>query len=97
MTYEEQTYHWMKPLLKTLKTFTMGCRIDMHEPDEQGIYGRVFGTILDNAHGEAITIEALRNGFQEIVVVLENGEGDLLHINLASLIALARLAVVPYK
>lgn len=77
--------------LKRLINFTKGCRDDMHEPDEQGLKARVVGDHLDNAFGDQVRADAIVQGFQEYVVILErNGETE--PFNLATLIALARKA-----
>lgn len=55
----------------------------MHEPDEQGICGDVVGNKLDNACGENI-----ESG--EMVLILRNDKDEEFHINLATLIAMAR-------
>ena len=79
-----------KKLLKGLQSFTKECRDDMHEPDEQGIEARIVGYKLDNAFGEDVG----EDGYLEYVIILENDKGQTFKINLASLIALARLAKV---
>ena len=53
-----------------LLAFTEKCRINMHEPDEQGISALVIGTQLDNAMGVSISENAILREYQEIVVVL---------------------------
>jgi hypothetical protein len=73
-----------------LREVTKGCRPDMHEPDNQGLQAQVIGWELDNAFGNQITIE---KGFQEFVVILER-DGKRTCFNLATIIALARLATV---
>ncbi len=90
--------------LKRLKHVTSACRLDMHEPDEQNVKCSVIGDHLDNASGERISVDALERRYQEFVVCLERfveDESDSKNnhfvkerFNLASLIALARLAVV---
>lgn len=85
----------MKEELQALRYFTNGCRDDMHEPDEQGISASVVGTRLDNAFGDEITPKFLERGHQEIVVCLHRQhENAHIQINLATLIALARKAVL---
>jgi len=79
--------------LERLKAVTHDCRDDMHEPDEQGVSARVVGYVLDNAHGEEVRVDAIIDGWQELVVVLER-DGLLHQFNLAMLIALARKAVL---
>ena len=82
-------------ILRQLKLFTVDCRHDMHEPDEQGISAEVIGDHLDNAMGNHIMTEP--NARQEFLVILRNEDNDELHLNLADLIALARLAKFPVK
>ena len=72
-----------------LQEFTIECREDMHEPDEQEVSARVIGTVLDNAFGDSIRTHAIEQGYQEIVVILNKGM-ESMKINLADLIALAR-------
>lgn len=76
-----------------LDEITTGCRVDMHEPGEQGLAARVVGNYLDNASGHSTRVDAITGGYQEFVVVLER-DGSREPFNLASLIALARLAVI---
>jgi hypothetical protein len=81
----------MNEELDLLKEFTKECRVDMHEPDEQGISALVVGDHLDNAHGNSIHYHD-DFSYQEYVVVLKKeGKGEI-RINLATLIAFARLA-----
>lgn len=75
-----------------LVEFTKDCRLDMHEPDEQGISARVVGDHLDNAMGDEVDAKAIRGGFQEYVVILQNAKRETLEVNLATLIAMARAA-----
>lgn len=86
----------MKKMLKRLQEITNNCRFDMHEPDEQDLEARVVGDHLDNAFGERIDEEMLEGGYQEFVVVLQKrdsqGRRIIERFNLATLIALARLA-----
>lgn len=83
--------------LNRLLAITKDCRPDMHEPDEQGIKVRVIGDHLDNACGDYIGVEQIRNGFQEFVVIIERFDSEnnfhtVDTFNLANLIALARQA-----
>lgn len=57
------------------------CRLDVHEPDNQGVTGKVTGTHLDNAMGNDPNTG-------ELVLTL-TGPNETLSINLASLLALA--------
>ena len=84
----------MQDIHRELVAFTRDCRDDMHEPDEQGIgVSAVLGDHLDNAFGNVIMPEAVGEGFQEYVVIMEDEKTDRqLKVNLADLIALARQA-----
>lgn len=84
-------------LLARLQAFTADCRLDMHEPDEQDITATVKGKSFDNAYGNEPTYG------NEIIVTLKRRlvEPDQdgyrvarLNINLANLIALARLVTL---
>ena len=79
-------------ILRQLNLFTVDCRFDMHEPDRQGISAEVIGDHLDNAMGGYIGDDQAR---QEFVVILKNEDNEELKVNLADLIALARLAKFP--
>ena len=80
----------MEKLRDRLCAFLQECRGDMHEPDEQGISAVVVGDHLDNAYGTHISEAHIVGGFQEYVVILKNTNREVLKINLADLIALAR-------
>ena len=79
----EQQIEDIQKYKERLRTFTKGCRIDMHEPDEQDVTARVIGRYLDNAMGESDT-------GNEIVVILSRGKKEH-RVNLATLIAMARI------
>jgi hypothetical protein len=90
----------MKKSLENLLDITRGVRRDMHEPDEQGITAMVTGLKLDNTDGDARQLYQSNPESEEIVVTLrrtwdEHGTYSQIQINLATLIALARLAPVP--
>lgn len=75
-------------VLDRLKKFTLGCRDDMHEPDEQNISAVVSGYTLDNAMGD----EPHQNS-GEFSIGLTKDKGESYEwFNLATLIALARKA-----
>lgn len=66
----------------------LGLRKDWHEPDEQGISAKAFGTCFDNAgfwglqdEGEIIN--------DEMFIVLYEDEIPVAEINLATLFAIA--------
>ena len=82
-TIEEQIKD-LKEIAVKLRRFTHDCRVDMHEPDEQNLSAKVVGRYFDNAYGE------WEQG-NEKIVVLKKGKKTF-KINLATLIALARLA-----
>ena len=67
--------------LEKLQDATRDCRVNMHEPDEQGITAEVTGSILDNAGVSG-----------ELTVIIFRDNRPAAVINLASLIALARVA-----
>jgi hypothetical protein len=84
-----------REILEGLKEITAPCRPDMHEPDEQELKCRVVGDHLDNACGNYIGGDQIRDGYQEFVVCLERwdevaNKTHKFQINLADLIALAR-------
>lgn len=66
---------------------TRGCRPDMHEPDEQGLSAKVTGKAFDNAGfpERELTLRLTRD-------VDDGGvAGTVTSLNLASVVALARL------
>lgn len=69
-----------------LVAFLAECKEDMHEPDEQDVSAKVVGDGLNNAFGNS-------GECQEMVVVFRKGKKEY-RVNLATLIALARKAVV---
>ena len=84
----------LQDVLDRLLHITRGCRYNMHEPDEQGIAGRVIGTGLDNAFGEHIEPELLIRGAHELLLIIEREDRNP-HIevfSLADIVALARQA-----
>lgn len=62
-----------------------GVHPDWHEPDEKNVSAKVVGVHLNNAFGELVSNEFLK---QEFVVVLSNGD-EHFSINLATLLAIA--------
>ena len=84
--------------------FTEGVRPDFHEPDEQGIkLVDVVGTQLDNAIGERLSEEAIKDGYQECLIVLSRNGLPLpltptgtksITLNLATVLGWARLWAV---
>jgi len=81
----------MELMEQTLIDVTRDCGKDMHEPDN--VTARIVGYKLDNAMGEVIIESAIKEGWQEYVVILERNSGEYAQINLATLIAYARLAI----
>lgn len=80
--YETTALEGMRPELKQLRAFLKDCRIDMHEPDEQDVSAQITGDHLDNAGcGPEFTVVLTRHGKKH-------------SINLATLIAMARLAAL---
>ena len=74
-----------------LRAYTKDCRLDMHEPDEQGVEAVVSGYRLDNAMGS----DPDSNHGELTVGIKRKHDVDGEYIgwfNLADLIALARLA-----
>ena len=90
---EEYTYKWMTEMRDRLNRITDKCNVEMHEPDNSGVTARVIGYKLDNAMGDAIIEKALKDGWQELVVIIDNN-GKNEQFNLACLIALARKASI---
>jgi len=81
-----------KKFLDRLKEFTLGCRDDMHEPDNQNINAVVSGYHLDNAKGSSPV-----NNCGEFTVGLTKDKGNSYEwFNLATIIALARRARVNF-
>lgn len=79
---------WSKQEFRGLCEITRRCREDMHEPDNEGITAVVTGKYLDNACGNEI-------GTNEIVVELRDStRGICARVNLATLIAFARMATI---
>jgi hypothetical protein len=89
--------------LVKLREFTKDCRVDMHEPDEQGITGTVLGRggkkltgSLDNAQGEFTGNDQLEFVVRLTRAVYNGSVKPIKHvtldINLATLIAIARAA-----
>lgn len=82
----------MNDMISRLCEATAGCRDDMHEPDNNGVTAWVVGTGLDNTHGDNIDLEFIRDNIQELVVVIAKNHVHKYYFNLASLIALAKIA-----
>ena len=91
----------LQDMLNRLLKITKNCREDMHEPDEQYISAHVYGDHLDNAFGD---LPHFLGPFgagdrsyphMEFVVCIKNDEKiEYEWFNLATLIALARKAVI---
>ncbi len=77
----------LKKTLDRLKAVTRECRLDMHEPDEQSMHAFFEGKTFDNAMGHDP-----KTNQGEMIVTLTRGGNEPEHFNLATLIALARLA-----
>ena len=84
----------MKDVLEKLLQITEGCRENMHEPDEQGLSAKVFGSRLDNAFptkGKFVNVH--QDGELKVKLIREyDDEVESSYFNLADLIALARKA-----
>ena len=95
--YDHQFYRSSKDFRDKLLNITYGCRIDMHEPDEQDLeVPMVIGEHLDNAFGDHIEPKLIKYGRQEYIVVMhryKNSTKEVLDysFNLATLIAYARI------
>ncbi len=78
-----------------LRKITERCRVDMAEPDEQGVYGTVYGAGLDNttiAHPNA-SISKMADNVSNLNLGVHIVRGkDRLNVNIADLIALAKMA-----
>ena len=84
----------MKDVLEKLLQITEGCRDNMHEPDEQGLSAKVYGSRLDNAFptkGKFVNVH--QESELKVKLIRESdGEVEASFFNLADLIALARKA-----
>lgn len=90
-------YKHLQESFLRLEEITKECRLDMHEPNEAGVNASVVGYDLDNAMGHRIKSVAIEKGYQELIVIIRNEHTDKTErINLATLIALARLADKQY-
>ena len=87
---KDYTKQWMREMLSKLNLITVSCDEEMHEPN---VTARIVGFKLDNAMGDCVIEEAVENGWQELVVIIDDGEKHEI-FNLASLIALARKAII---
>ena len=100
MTYfndrQKRAIRGLKPVQQELIRMTLTCRVDMHEPDEQGIEAVVVGTHLDNAIGTNFGPPQWFENTAELMVGITRTGDDYRRetrwFNLADLIALARLA-----
>lgn len=90
---DDYTFEWMTEMKNRLNQITNGCNVEMHEPDNENVSARVVGYKLDNAIGDAIIENAIKDGWQELVVIIDN-DGKKEMFNLACLIALARKAEI---
>lgn len=96
---QKRAVYRLEPIQRELIRMTLTCRVDMHEPDEQGIEAVVVGTHLDNAIGTDFgPTQWFENTAELMVGITRTSEDDTRAwretrwFNLADLIALARLA-----
>lgn len=80
-----------------LLTLTQDCRPDMHEPDEQGVYGVVIGEGLDSASIPTIegAIDIIDNPVENwrvnlTLVLMDEDDKVTGAFNIAELIAIIR-------
>jgi hypothetical protein len=93
--FDRSNYAYNKMMEKyvNLMDIILHGRFDMHEPDEQSILARVVGTSFDNACGEQMDADAIRDGYQEIVVCVDRYDTlghQRVDINLATLMAIVK-------
>ena len=101
-----------KTLIETrdaIRKFTANCREDLHEPDEQGIKGVVKGKGFDNANCPVLNVKIPQKDIwrdvpglgkfntYNLFLELRNGDGEVLNLNLADLVNLARHAKLPIE
>lgn len=79
---------------RRLRDITESCRLDMHEPDNQGIECQVEGNHLDNAMGDDPHTNC-KEFTVGITVTDSNGKERTEWFNLATLIAVARAGMIP--
>ena len=80
----------MQRTLQRLLKATKGCRASMHEPDQEGVTATVSKGCLDNAMGDDP-----KDG--ELVVTFHRHGKEPISVNLATILALARMAPLPEK
>ena len=80
---EQDERDYLMTELERIVKMTAGCKPTMHEPDEKGVTGKTYGVILDNA-----------GSYGELTLQLENNYCPVETFSIATLVALARLAVI---
>jgi len=76
-----------------LMDIILAARYDMHEPDEQNIKARVIGDVLDNATGNSIRADAVRGGYQELILCIDRYSASghrSIDCNIATLLAVIK-------
>lgn len=94
MKNENSSMEYLKEIHARLWSITNGCRVDMHEPDEQGVTAVMVGNVFDNAYGSGMPPKWFGLNAEMMVAIsrTERGYRKTEWINLADLVALARLA-----
>ncbi|MHA2063248.1 MAG: hypothetical protein ACXABY_02585 [Candidatus Thorarchaeota archaeon] len=96
LDHERSAVKRLQPVQSELVRLLDGCRVDMHEPDEQDVEAVVVGTHLDNAIGTGFGPPQWHDTTAELAVGItryKDGVGrETRWFNLADLLAIARLA-----
>jgi hypothetical protein len=91
-----ETKQRLRKLADSLWHITRDCRDDMHEPDEQGVEGAVIGHRFDNAFCLPDRAKTYSVSDPYDLTLVLSRERERLNVNLADLVALARLAEVKH-
>jgi len=95
MDAKQKAVRRLQPVQSELLRMLDGCRVDMHEPDEQNVQVTVVGTHLDNAINTGFGPPEWNDISTECMVGITrwmSGYQDTRWFNLADLLAIARLA-----
>lgn len=86
-----RAFDYLEAKQKKLADFATrkGLRLDWHEPDEQDITAVVEGREFDNAYGDAGRTKDSDPYWEQIVILRDEGTGEEMQINLATLFAIA--------